>query len=322
MRQIEFFILQKEILEELFSSEWLSITREKSHSAYLRWTLCNEIIEQKGIIKFPEQEEKLPEIGRIVLDSYILVRLTKGDLQQLKSWSFDSYRDKVVQKKIHSRIRDPRQYEDLMVELYIGAWHKTKNHFVNPIEKEGYPDLKIEIPGVNAPIFVECKHLWTGSENHLRKVIKKANNQIKKTAEETKIPSYGAVILDVSIPVAVGQVENDNLSDELQEIIDGAQLALSGRKNRSVGAATVIWDDCMIMGKPPADTLVAWRRRCKRISHEKSALNIPEKVPLFEGYTTTFRLDWMSREKQSKKDKKNKICPDDVMNEADRKDEI
>ena len=129
-------------------------------------------------------------------------------------------------------------------------------------------------------------------------MIKKANNQIKKAAEETKISSYGAVILDVSIPVAVGQVENDKLSDKLQEIIDGTQLALSGGKNRFVGAATVIWDDYIVMGKPPADILVALRRRCKRISHKNPVLSIPEKVPLFEGYTTTYRLDWTSREKQ------------------------
>lgn len=298
MKQIEFFQWQKEILEKLFSPEWFLETKQENHPAYLRWALCEKIIEQEGIIRFPEQKERLHEIGRIVLDSYILVVLTEGNHQQLKLGSLDLYGDEAVQKKIRSRITNPGQFEDLMVELYVGAWHKTKNHTMDPIEKEGYPDLRIKIPSISIPVFIECKHLWSSSKNRLQKVIKKANKQIKKAAEEVKIPSYGAVILDVSIPVAAGQVENDNLSDELYEMIEVVQSALSGGKNRSVGAAIVVWDDYMINGSPPNSTLVAFRRRYKRVLHKDVA--IPENLPLFEGYTTTYWLHWTPRKQPIK----------------------
>ena len=298
MRQIEFFQRQKEILEKLFSPERLLETKQKNHPAYLRWALCKKVIEQEGIIQFPEQKERLHEIGRIILDSYILVALTEGNPQQLKLGSLDLYGDEAVQKKIRSRITNPEQFEDLMVELYVGAWHKTKNHTIEPIEKEGYPDLKIEIPSIGIPVFIECKHLWTSSKNRLQEVIKKANKQIKKAAKEIKILSYGAVILDVSIPVVAGQVENDNLSDKLQEMIDVVQSALSGGKNRSVGAAIVVWDDYMIMGNPPSNTLVAFRRRYKCVLHKDVA--IPEKLPLFEGYTSEYWLHWVPREQPMK----------------------
>jgi len=295
MRQIEFFQRQKKLLEKLFSPDWFLEAKQKNYPAYLRWDLCKKIIEQGGMIQFPEQKEKLPEIGRIVLDSYIHVALTEGDIRQLKLGSLDLYGDETVQKKIRSRITDPNQFEDLMVELYVAAWHKTKNHTIELIEKDGYPDLKIEIPAMNIPVFIECKHLWTGSKNRIQKVIKKANNQIKKAVKETGITSYGAVILDVSIPVAAGQVENDNLPDKLREMVNVVQSALSGKKNRSVGAAIIVWDDYMQIGNPPDRTMLAYRRRYKRVSHTSPNLPIPENLPLFEGYTATYTLHWAPR---------------------------
>jgi len=147
--------------------------KQKNHPAYLRWALCKKIIEQEGIIQFSEQKERLHEVGRIILDSCILVTLTEGNLQQLKLGSLDLYGDEAVQKKIRSRITNPEQFEDLMVELYVGAWHRTKNHTVEPIEKEGYPDLRIEIPNINIPVFTECKHLRTGSKNNLQTQLRK-----------------------------------------------------------------------------------------------------------------------------------------------------
>lgn len=300
MEQIEFFQRQKEILENLFSPEWFLKAKQKNHPAYLRWDLCKKIIEQEGTIQFQEQEKRLHEIGRIVLDSYILVALTEGDIQQLKFGSLDLCGDEEVQKKIRSRITNSKQFEDLMVELYVGAWHKTKKHAIELIEKEGYPDLKIEIPNINIPIFIECKHLWTGSNNNLQDAIKKANKQIKRASKEIGFPSYayGAVILDVSVPAAAGQVENDNFSDKLQGIVDVVQSALSGEKNRALRTAVVVWDDYMIMGNPSNSTLVAFRRRYKSVLHKEMA--IPENLPLFEGYTTTYWLHWVPREQSIK----------------------
>ena len=243
MNRIEFFQRQKEILEKLFSIEWFYRVKQRKHPAYQQWALCKKIIEQGGSIKFPEQMEQLHEIGRILLNSYILVELTEGDLQQLKLGSIDLYGDETVQKKIHSRIPEPEQFEDLMIELYVGAWYKTKSHFVEPMERKGCPDLKIEIPDIDNPVFIECKHLRTLSKNRLQTVIKKANKQVKNAIKATGIPSYGVVILDVSTPIIVQQVENDNLPPTLQEIIETVRSILSGEKNRSIGAAVIVWDD-------------------------------------------------------------------------------
>jgi len=73
------------------------------------------------------------------------------------------------------------------------------------------------------------------------------------------------------------------------------QSALSGEKNQSVGAAIIVWGDYMLMGIPPDSTLVAFRRRYKCVSHRNPNLPVPENLPLFEGYTTTYWLRWTPR---------------------------
>ena len=292
MERIEFFELQMKILEKLFPREWFIKARKKSHPAYGRWNLCKQILQEGGIIRYPHQRETFGQIGRLVLDSYILVALTEGNVDMLKLGSLDLYGDEAVQEKIRSRVVNSEQFEDLMVELAFAAWHKSRKHTVIPWEREGLPDLKLQIPGVDVPILVECKRLRSGSKNRLTKVISKANSQIKAAQE----PCYGVVVLDVSIPVGVAEVENDELPNQLQDICSTVQSALSGKKNRSVGMAILVWDDSMILGEPPDKTQVAFRRRHLRIRHRMSRKDILETVPLFEGFTTLYTLYWKQRE--------------------------
>jgi len=202
------------------------------------------------------------------------------------------YTETKPSKKIRSRVVNPEQFEDLMVELAFDAWHKSRNHTVIPWEKEGLPDLKLQIPGVDVPILVECKRLRSSLKNRLSKVISKANSQIKAAQE----PCYGVVVLDVSTPVGVTEVENDELPNQLQDICSIVQSALSGKKNRLVRMAILVWDDSMILGEPPDKTQVAFRRRHLRIQHRMSGKDISETVPLFEGFTSLYTLHWTQRE--------------------------
>ena len=153
MESVEFFRRQKILLEDLFPESWFLKTKKKRHPAYIRWDLCRRMINQNGIIKFPEQKDELAEIGRIVLDSYIISLITRGDVQRLSWGSLSLYGDKLVQTKIRSRITDPEQFEDIMVELYTGAWHISKRHTVTPIENKRLPDFKVEFSNITYPIY-------------------------------------------------------------------------------------------------------------------------------------------------------------------------
>ncbi len=66
--------------------------------------------------------------------------------------SFEKYGDEVVKTNIISRISDPLQFRDIMIELYIGSWHILEGHKLTLMEKKGYPDFKVEIDGYELPI--------------------------------------------------------------------------------------------------------------------------------------------------------------------------
>jgi len=291
MNLVNFFRFQKRLLESLFPENWFIQTKKRNHPAFLRWDLCNRIIAQKGVILYPEQEKELNIIGRILLDSHILCQITGGSFQNLTLGSLDIYGDESIEKKIISRVVDEHQFEDVMTELYIGAWHKTRGHKVIPIEEDGFPDLKVAVPSVFTPIFIECKHLWTSSKRRIEDVVRKANKQLRKIRKK----SYGVLLLDLNIPVKAGKVSDDVLPNDLVERLEVIESSLSGKKNRSVGVSVIVWDDHMILGKPPEPTFVVFRRRYKLINHQQPKVIVPNNIPLFEGFTVTYWLRWTHR---------------------------
>jgi len=291
---ISLFQFQKRLLELLFPERWFLETAKKNHPAYIRWDLCNRIINQKGILKFPQQQNELVEISRILLDSYILTVMTGSDMKDMSLRELN-YGDEAVQKKILSRITYENQFEDIMVELYIGAWHLGKGHQVTPFEEKGLPDLKVEFATAVYPAFIECKHLRTRTRRRITDLIRKANNQIKKTAD----PGYGIVVIDATIPVAAGIVEDDSLPAQTQESIRIVRSALSGNKNTSIGTALIVWIDNMVKGRPPSKkTLVVLRRRHVRIDHTNPNIIVPDTLPLFNGWNASFSVTWSQREHQ------------------------
>lgn len=287
---IDLLKYQKRLLEGLFPENWFLKTQKKNHPAYVRWDLCNRIIKQNGIIKFPEQRNELTEIGPILLDSYILSQITGSDMKDMSLGSL-SYGDKAVQKKILSRVTDEDQFEDIMVELYIGAWHLSEGHKVTPIEQEGLPDLKVEIPNLSHPAFIECKHLRTRTERRVTDIVRKANNQIKRVKERC----YGIMVVDATVPVAAGTVNDDHSPTKVQEISKIISSALSGKKNSSVGTILVVWDDNMILGQATQETMIAFRRRHMRIEHTEPNTVVPHTLPLFDGFTVDFFITWHPR---------------------------
>jgi hypothetical protein len=181
-----------------------------------------------------------------------------------------------------------------MTELYLGAWHVTESHVVEPLEKEGLPDFQIRIPSEEYRLFLECKRLRAISPKRIRKVITKANSQIKNAVKAIGSPAYGVVVLDVTTPLTV-QTQTDEAPEELKKVRGAVQSAIDGHMNRSVGSAIVVWDDYAVFGKPPKRTMVGFRRRYHRLVHSNPALTVPEHLRLFDGYTITYTLHWTLR---------------------------
>ncbi len=288
---IQFFNKQKEILNDLFPSDWYQNTKNYRHPAYQRWDLCNTIIQQQGVIRYPEQKNELSNLGKIILDSYILLQISQGNFKKFLLGSLSNYGDLAVETKILSRITEQTHFESLMLELCIGAWHISKGNKVSPLEIEGYPDIKVEFSNTKIPAYIECKRVETKTLRRISDVIRKANNQIKRVDED----AYGFVVLDLSTPVSAGKVDNDTLPHTLSERLLVIKSALSGKKNRSIGAAIVVWDDFMELGKPPEKTLIAFRRRMLRIDHSKPRRIVPRKMKIYEGNTVELFINWTPR---------------------------
>jgi hypothetical protein len=226
----------------------------------------------------------------MLLDSTTFVTISGGDPGNLRIGNLSGYGDDAVQRKIRSRLPDPRQFDALMLEISTAAWHQSQGHHIKPLEDEGLPDLRVAIQGIDLPLYVECKRLTTSSEAGIQKRIRYANRQIKAVGD----PCYGVVILDVS--GAVGAITN--LSDEIPKavrtILHYVDGALTGPKNRSVSRVIVTWDDMGIMGQPPERTSVFLRRNIKHLNHDPvdGVLSLPGEIELFQGQTVFYALVW------------------------------
>lgn len=289
MNYADIIRLQRSLLEELFTVEWLSNTRPE-HPARSRWSLCTTILMQGSTIRWPTQKDDLPELAVMLLDSATFVTISRGDLGRMRIGRLSGYGDDAVQRKISSRLRDPAQFNALMLELSTAAWHQSKGHHIKPLEDEGLPDLQVVIHGVTLPIYVECKRLTTSSEAGIQKRIRHANRQIKAVGE----PCYGVVILDVSGAVGPIKSLSDKIPEAVRTILQYVERALTGPKNRSVGKVIVTWDDMGIMGQPPERTSVFFRRNMKHLNHDPvdGVLSLRDEIELFQGQTVFYALNW------------------------------
>lgn len=200
---VEHFTAQKKLIQELFDpKDWVKIcTRKPDHPAVKRYQICEQMIAQKGIIKFPENRNILPELTSILLDNYIFSKLSGGNPESLSLGNFANYGDDKVKQQIQSQLKEKDGFQSLMTELSFGAWFLSKKGFqITATEDEGLADFKIDIHNHPIPVAVECKHIDTNTRNTgYKDDIKKANRQIKKWKTNLSTEAiYGIVVIDVS----------------------------------------------------------------------------------------------------------------------------
>jgi hypothetical protein len=283
LNRVDFLARQREILEQVFGKDWFlhANKKDKQHPAYKRWELCQTLIDQGGHIR----RDQLSEMGRIALDVYYFIQLTEGNLDQLMLGLFDVIGDQNVRTYIRSRIKDPGFYEDIMVQLYIAAWHKARGHSVALVEKAGWPDVRVNMEIPNIPMLIECKHLRSAleiSKKNLERLTLKANSQIKKGKKDLgHTHCYGVLVLDISSIVPDASADVEDIPPQVQEVVSIMRRALSGNKNTSIHIAIIVWDAHKIVqvSSPPSLHYVCSRRTI-RIWHTNGTPIFPEDIPL------------------------------------------
>lgn len=212
-------------------------------------------------------------------------------MDQLKLGSFDLYGDTAVRKFIQTRVTEEDLFEDVMVQLAFGAWHKSEEHIVTPSEQEGFPDLEVSIPTNTLPFLFDCKRVKSGTKKKIRKVINKANSQVKVPGKK----AYGVATVDISEVVGIRRVEDDEVPNIVKQVASFVKSELREGFNRSIGAVVLMWDDYLTYGQPPEKMLFAFRRRYVIIYHPAPLEVIPANTSLFNGYTVEYTIHWEPR---------------------------
>lgn len=265
---IPFLQAQKTILENLFSEDWFRkpSTKKLAHPAYRRWKLCGDLLSRGGALQLPEDNDRLPELAKMLADNQFIVVCTKGRLDRFSIGSLANYGDPEVQKRIRSVIFDPSQFLDVLTELGFAASHLTREHKVTAHEKLGFPDFEVAVPGWDLPFAVDCKRLKRDtSEQRIGSAIKKANEQVKALGK----PCYGLAVLDVSEKVNILPELSDEIPQEVVGLKRAARKATS-LYNTSISAVLLLWDDFVIVRVPRTGGdffSICLRRRYELVLH-------------------------------------------------------
>lgn len=124
--------------------------------------------------------------------------------------------------------------------------------------------------------WAEVKHIHLLADNpkRVRKVIEKANKQIKNVHPEVS-DAVGIVFLSIARGVHRATLD-DRIPSDIQPYLDEVERELCSGHSKSVAQAVVSWDDYLVLGEPPQSTLHAFRRRSKVLGHRS-----PRRAPTF-----------------------------------------
>ena len=301
---VQHFTAQKKLIHELFSQEdWPRIYRTlPNHPAVKRYQICEQMIEQKGIIKYPENKDIIPAITSILLDSYIFSKISGGNPANFLLGTFANYGDVKVRQQITSQLKTTDGFQSLMTELSFGAWFLSRKGFkLTATEDEGLADFKIDIDNYRIPIAVDCKYINTDTnDKRYKKVIDKANEQIKKWKTTLSCQEiHGIVVIDVSSKFR--HKESGELLNGLRELKKKVQ-GLIIKNNSSVSGVLLICESFEESNKPgdTPSTTFSFARSAIFIKHLNPSQPLPDNLAEpFEnqwGYQTGYTVNWKLRE--------------------------
>lgn len=301
----DFFKKQKDILEYNFLGEKIFINKNRKHTAYRFWEICNKICEEKEYFQILDNDKNIIDISPMILNTMIIDETSGKGKQEFK-------------KKFFSRIISPALYEDFLVELYSGYWYEINNFTVERLEKENYPDLQIKSDKNQFSLFVECKRLTTKSENRIRQVIRKANFQLKEAIKNSDYRASGILILDISTLISnqnkrfynfdsfknEAKTIRENIFLDIETIKTSIKSSLVG-KNHSIERVIIVWDEFLSVKSPKKGVYVAYRLRTYIIDSPYIKDFSFYQLPLFDGFTSFYFIDFNNF--FSQKNDKNKI---------------
>jgi hypothetical protein len=288
---VEYWAGIQSLIESVLTVGWLQSNTAPDHPARADWEMSKTMQRQQGSLGYPSQRRLISGHARLLLDMGTWTSaIPESTPKTFQLGNIKAYGDERVSTKLMADVRDARAYGAWLVELLIAGTHRGLGRTVTPYEDDGYPDLRVDVPG--GALFAECKRLSVIKESRLRQVIKKANKQVKLAAEAVGGCYEGTVVLDLNGARRVRFGSPEWTPGDVEEALGFVQRALSGEKNRSIRRAYVLWDDFRYAGNDPKRTLIAYSRRFRVVEHSGPARGVDLGVETFSGATAAAIIVW------------------------------
>jgi hypothetical protein len=196
--------------------------------------------------------------------------------------------DPSIRKFLSSRLPKTKMCEDVLAELHYWGWLKARGFEAALTEDEGMPDIYAQ--GHNVSLHAEVKAIHESSgPDRARKIIEKANKQIKRTEEQ-----IGICVIRYIEAIAT-DCQQTSIPLQIQAIIDCASSAMNSNNYKSVSKTIIYWDEYTTRGSPPGWVLLFGIRRSHCIDHANARYSISVSTELLP--TATFAGNMFFRER-------------------------
>jgi hypothetical protein len=271
-------------LEILFADRGLEKLRTQApdHPAVTRYDFVKAYSDDAPTLQYPDEYQTVVKLGSILLDRLAL------DARPLNQDFWTSIADQSSQKEIRARLLDPTQFEVQLSVLNCWSLLRSRGFNAELLEVMGFPDLLVN-RGLPTETWLEVKHIQPSTNPpHVRRVIVKANRQIKKATSE----GVGIVFLYLERSKQRA-VLDDAVPADVQLYLSQVEREIASGSSRSVAQVIVAWDDYMMIGDPPQPTAYFFRRVTRVLEHPN-----PRKTPTFPlealqlGRTLVTSVNW------------------------------
>lgn len=172
------------VVGSLLPADWEQSPRWRNHPVGRRVLACRALLNSGVRLRIPEDEGLLPTLGLAMLDSLAFVHASGGDATRIEVGSSPGFGDAAKAIVLERHAQDPGQFEDMLVEMVVGAWHRDQGHVVRGIEEGRKADLLVVTPA-GAEMLVECKRLRSITEGRLEKELREVNARLRGSTAAT-----------------------------------------------------------------------------------------------------------------------------------------
>jgi hypothetical protein len=247
-------------LEQMFGGiEGMDKLRKRSpdHPAIAQYDGLRRLVSTGAQVAWPNEFEDLETYIGVLIDSISWApEAPYGDI-------FEDL-DEMTRGWVVPSLRSPKQYQDVMAELYFWGRFRAGGLPCELVEDEGMPDLVLSPAGDAHQCEVKRIHVVT-KPRRIAELAKDANRKFKRTDPERA----GSVLLSVARDPGRARLD-ERVPNDVEPYVKAAHTALRAGQYRNVAEILISWDEFFPVGRFPDPVLHIFIRRATRVAHPAS----------------------------------------------------